>query len=155
MVLVSEDFAVKNNLKPLARIMAVTSAGVDPRTMGIGPVPALGKDWLTPFFDLLLEMMGLGKALTERVLERADIDGQHPSDDFFERAPLHALGEGCQTLALPRLHRRTCFDDDVAHITKPRRLFVAQGDKHVCRQLSRACAHLNEHERFTAKGFTP
>jgi acetyl-CoA C-acetyltransferase len=43
MVLVSEDFAVKNNLKPLARIMAVTSAGVDPRTMGIGPVPALGK----------------------------------------------------------------------------------------------------------------
>jgi len=32
-----------NNLKPLARISAVTSAGVDPRTMGIGPVPALQK----------------------------------------------------------------------------------------------------------------
>jgi acetyl-CoA C-acetyltransferase len=43
MVLVSEDFVIKNNLKPLARILAVTSAGVDPRTMGIGPVPALGK----------------------------------------------------------------------------------------------------------------
>jgi acetyl-CoA C-acetyltransferase len=42
-VLASEDFAIKNNLKPLARILAVTSAGVDPRTMGIGPVPALGK----------------------------------------------------------------------------------------------------------------
>ena len=41
--------------------------------MSYQPVPALGKDWLTPFFDLLLEMMGLGKALTERVLERADI----------------------------------------------------------------------------------
>jgi acetyl-CoA C-acetyltransferase len=42
-VLASEDFAKKNNLKPLARIMAVTSAGVDPRIMGIGPVPALRK----------------------------------------------------------------------------------------------------------------
>ena len=42
-VLASEDFVNKNNLKPLARIMAVTSAGVDPRIMGIGPVPALRK----------------------------------------------------------------------------------------------------------------
>jgi acetyl-CoA C-acetyltransferase len=31
----------QHKLKPLARIMAVTSAGVDPRTMGIGPVPAI------------------------------------------------------------------------------------------------------------------
>jgi acetyl-CoA C-acetyltransferase len=42
-VLASEDFVKKNALKPLARIMAVTSAGVDPRIMGIGPVPALRK----------------------------------------------------------------------------------------------------------------
>jgi acetyl-CoA C-acetyltransferase len=37
------EFVKRNNLKPLARIAAVTSAGVDPRTMGIGPVPALRK----------------------------------------------------------------------------------------------------------------
>jgi len=42
-VLGSEAFIKKNNLKPLARIMAVTSAGVDPKIMGIGPVPALRK----------------------------------------------------------------------------------------------------------------
>jgi acetyl-CoA C-acetyltransferase len=42
-VLASEDFVKKHSLKPLARIMAVTSAGVDPRIMGIGPVPALRK----------------------------------------------------------------------------------------------------------------
>jgi acetyl-CoA C-acetyltransferase len=42
-VLASEDFARKNNLKPLARVLAVTSVGVDPRVMGIGPVPALRK----------------------------------------------------------------------------------------------------------------
>ncbi len=43
MVLASENFVKKNNLKPLARILAVTSAGVDPKVMGIGPVPALRK----------------------------------------------------------------------------------------------------------------
>jgi acetyl-CoA C-acetyltransferase len=42
-VLAGESFVKKNGLKPLARIAAVTSAGVDPRTMGIGPVPALAK----------------------------------------------------------------------------------------------------------------
>lgn len=42
-VVASEYFVKQNNLKPLARIIAVSSAGVDPRTMGIGPVPALQK----------------------------------------------------------------------------------------------------------------
>jgi acetyl-CoA C-acetyltransferase len=42
-VLGSEKFAKQNNLKPLARVLAVTSAGVDPRVMGIGPVPAIRK----------------------------------------------------------------------------------------------------------------
>jgi acetyl-CoA C-acetyltransferase len=42
-VVASEYFVKQNNLKPLARIAAVTSAGVDPRSMGIGPVPALQK----------------------------------------------------------------------------------------------------------------
>lgn len=37
------NFVKKNNLKPLARILAVTSAAVDPRIMGIGPVPAMRK----------------------------------------------------------------------------------------------------------------
>jgi acetyl-CoA C-acetyltransferase len=42
-VVVSEAFATRNNLQPMARIAAITSAGVDPRVMGIGPVPALRK----------------------------------------------------------------------------------------------------------------
>ena len=42
-VIASEHFVKQNNLKPLARIVAASSAGVDPRTMGIGPVPALQK----------------------------------------------------------------------------------------------------------------
>jgi acetyl-CoA C-acetyltransferase len=43
MLLASEEFVKNHNLKPLVRILAVTSAGVDPRVMGIGPVPALRK----------------------------------------------------------------------------------------------------------------
>jgi acetyl-CoA C-acetyltransferase len=42
-VLASEQFVQQNSLKPLARILAATSAGVDPRVMGIGPVPAIRK----------------------------------------------------------------------------------------------------------------
>jgi len=42
-VLASNAFVTKHSLKPLARILAVSSAGVDPRIMGIGPVPALRK----------------------------------------------------------------------------------------------------------------
>jgi len=42
-VMASEKFVQQNNLKPLARILAATSAGVDPRLMGIGPVPAIRK----------------------------------------------------------------------------------------------------------------
>jgi acetyl-CoA C-acetyltransferase len=40
-IVAGENFVKRNNLKPLARIAAVTSVGVDPRVMGIGPVPAL------------------------------------------------------------------------------------------------------------------
>jgi acetyl-CoA C-acetyltransferase len=58
MVIASEHFVKQNNLKPLARIVAVASAGVDPRTMGIGPVPALQKladkhNLRTPEFGLV------------------------------------------------------------------------------------------------------
>jgi acetyl-CoA C-acetyltransferase len=42
-VLGSEKFAKQNDLKPLGRVLAVTSAGVDPRVMGIGPAPAIRK----------------------------------------------------------------------------------------------------------------
>ncbi len=42
-VLASGDFVKKSNLAPLARILAAAAAGVDPKRMGIGPVPALKK----------------------------------------------------------------------------------------------------------------
>jgi acetyl-CoA C-acetyltransferase len=56
-ILANEHFVKQNDLKPLARISAVTSAGVDPRTMGIGPVPALRK--LEDKHNLRLHEFGL------------------------------------------------------------------------------------------------
>src|SRR5712691_2379119 len=49
--------------------------------MSYQPVPALGKDWLTPFYDVLIAMLGWGPQLTENMLERADIlDGERVLD---------------------------------------------------------------------------
>jgi 3-oxoadipyl-CoA thiolase len=42
-IIVSEDIVVKLNLKPLARVVSMAVAGVDPAHMGIGPVPATQK----------------------------------------------------------------------------------------------------------------
>ncbi len=42
-LIVSEDIVVKYNLKPLARVVSMAVAGVDPAHMGIGPVPATQK----------------------------------------------------------------------------------------------------------------
>jgi len=42
-VLASEDEAERRGLQPLARILGWATAGVDPRVMGIGPVPAVRK----------------------------------------------------------------------------------------------------------------
>ena len=43
LVLASADFAKAHGLKPLAELVGWASAGVDPRIMGIGPVPAIAK----------------------------------------------------------------------------------------------------------------
>jgi acetyl-CoA C-acetyltransferase len=44
-VLMEASAAAKKGLKPLARLVAYAHAGVDPKYMGIGPVPATQKAW--------------------------------------------------------------------------------------------------------------
>jgi acetyl-CoA acetyltransferase family protein len=43
MLLASEEAVKKYNLKPMAKIISMAVAGVDPSVMGIGPVPAIKK----------------------------------------------------------------------------------------------------------------
>jgi acetyl-CoA C-acetyltransferase len=69
MVLASEKFVQQNNLKPLARILAATSAGVDPRLMGIGPVPAIRKMQQKHGLDLSgFDLVELNEAFAAQVL---------------------------------------------------------------------------------------
>lgn len=68
-VLASESFVNRNGLKPLALVVAVTSAGVDPRTMGIGPVPALAKMQEKHGLKLAdFDLMELNEAFAAQVL---------------------------------------------------------------------------------------
>ena len=65
----SEKFVQQNNLKPLARILAATSAGVDPRLMGIGPVPAIRKMEQKHGFKLSdFDLVELNEAFAAQVL---------------------------------------------------------------------------------------
>ena len=43
LILASEKMAIKQNLTPVARIVGMATAGVEPRIMGYGPVPATQK----------------------------------------------------------------------------------------------------------------
>jgi len=68
-IIAGEGFVKKNNLKPLARILAVTSAGVDPRIMGIGPVPAFRKMAQKRQFHLAdFDLVELNEAFAAQVL---------------------------------------------------------------------------------------
>ena len=69
MVLVSEDEARKRNLKPLARIIDCAVAGVDPKIMGIGPVPAVRKLLAKTGMKLAqFELVELNEAFAGQVL---------------------------------------------------------------------------------------
>jgi 3-oxoadipyl-CoA thiolase len=68
-LLASRDAVARHALAPIARIRGMASAGVEPRTMGIGPVPAIGKllariDW--PLADC--ERIEINEAFAAQVL---------------------------------------------------------------------------------------
>jgi acetyl-CoA C-acetyltransferase len=69
MVLASGEFVRRNDLKPLARIVGYAAAGVNPRVMGIGPVPAMQK--LKARFNLGVDdfdLIELNEAFAAQVL---------------------------------------------------------------------------------------
>ena len=69
LLLASEQAMKRHGLRPLARILGAASAGVAPRIMGIGPVPAIGK--LLARLDLPLaqfERIEINEAFAAQVL---------------------------------------------------------------------------------------
>ena len=96
-VIASESFVQKNNLKPLARILAVSSAGVDPRVMGIGPVPTMRKMEEKHGFKLAdFDLVELNEAFAAQVLA-CDRELHFDSDKLNVNGGAIALGHpiGC------------------------------------------------------------
>ena len=69
LVLASDQWAADRGLNPIARIVGWASAGVDPRVMGIGPVPAIEKLRQRSGFDITqFDLVELNEAFAAQVL---------------------------------------------------------------------------------------
>jgi 3-oxoadipyl-CoA thiolase len=80
LLLAAPDYARAHGMAPLARIRSIASAGVPPRVMGIGPVPATAKalDRAGLAFDDigLIELNEAFAAQSLAVLREWDLDGE-------------------------------------------------------------------------------
>lgn len=69
LVLASDKWAADRGLTPMARITGWASAGVDPRLMGIGPVPAVAKLYERSGLDLsCFDLVEINEAFAAQVL---------------------------------------------------------------------------------------
>jgi 3-oxoadipyl-CoA thiolase len=114
-LLIASDEAVKaNSLKPLASVLAWASAGVEPRVMGIGPVPATRR--VLELADLHLDQMDvieLNEAFAAQglaVLRELGIDANservNPNGGAIALGhPLGMSGARLLTTAAYQLHR--------------------------------------------------
>ena len=69
LLIASEEAANKHNLNPIARIVGMASAGVPPRIMGIGPIPATEKLFAQTGLTLnQMDFIELNEAFASQVL---------------------------------------------------------------------------------------
>lgn len=69
MLLASADAVKKYNLKPLAKVVSMAVAGVDPAIMGVGPVPATQKALKRASLSIAnMELIELNEAFASQVL---------------------------------------------------------------------------------------
>jgi len=106
LIIASETMATKQKLSPVARVVGMATAGVEPRIMGYGPVPATQK--LLEFTGVSLDKIGIielneafaAQALAvTRALDLAD-DDQRVNPNGGAIALGHPLGMSGARLAL-------------------------------------------------------
>jgi 3-oxoadipyl-CoA thiolase len=111
MIVASEAAAKKHGLTPTARIIGMASAGVPPRVMGIGPVPATQK--LMARYGLKIsdfDVIELNEAFASqslaclRQLGLAD-DAEHVNPNGGAIALGHPLGMSGARIALTAAHQ--------------------------------------------------
>lgn len=110
MVIATENLARSFGLMPRARILGMTTAGVEPRTMGLGPVPAIQR--LLARLNLKLadfDLIEINEAFAAQVIGCARGLGLDPADERLNPnggaiALGHPLGMSGARLALTAAH---------------------------------------------------
>ena len=123
LILASEDAVTRHNLRPRARVLGMATAGVAPRVMGIGPVPATQKllarmktrigdfDWIQ-----LNEAFASQALACLRQLGLAD-DAEHVNAMGGGIALGHPLGMSGARLVLTAAHQLEKFGGKLALAT--------------------------------------
>ena len=113
LLLVSAQRAEELGLKPMARIVASAAAGVDPRTMGLGPIPATRKALARAGLSIAdLDLIELNEAFAVQALAVMDELGlPHERTNVNGGAialghPLGCTGARLMTTLLHELKRR-------------------------------------------------
>jgi len=113
LLLASEDAAARHGLTPRARVIAMATAGVPPRVMGIGPAPATRKVLALAGLSLhQIDVIELNEAFAAQglaVLRQLDIADDDPRVNPNGGAialghPLGASGARLVTTAINQLH---------------------------------------------------
>jgi acetyl-CoA acyltransferase len=114
-VLTSDDYAQRNGLRAKARVLGVAVAGVQPRVMGLGPVPAVRKLLSRLDVDLAeVDLIELNEAFAAQALGVCRELGLDPEDDRLNvnggaiaiGHPLGCSGARLVTTLVHELHRR-------------------------------------------------
>jgi acetyl-CoA C-acetyltransferase len=113
LLLANEGSAAKNGLTPKARVVGMATAGVAPRIMGIGPVPAtqkvLAQTGLTMAQMDVIELNEAFAAQGLAVMRSLGLQDEDPRVNAWGGAialghPLGASGARLATTAVNRLH---------------------------------------------------
>ena len=113
----------KRDLKPMAKLLAYASAGVPPRTMGIGPVPAATKALAKAGLTMdQMDVIELNEAFAAQVLSCTRSWGLEDDDKRLNAwggaiALGHPLGMSGARLALTAAHRLREEDGKYALVT--------------------------------------
>jgi len=95
-VVVARDFAEREGLKPMARVVATAVAGVDPSVMGLGPIPATRKALGRAGLEVKdLDLIELNEAFASQsiaVMRELDLDPEKVNVNGGAIALGHPLG---------------------------------------------------------------
>ena len=96
MLIASEQAAKDHNLTPIARVVAMSAAGVEPRVMGIGPIPACQKVLARAGLSIeqmdVIELNEAFAAVGLRFMQALDIDHNNINVNGGAIAMGHPLG---------------------------------------------------------------